>query len=65
MMYRFNDQELTKIQSVMELNGEFGPRAAFRFYHKLSDNTTIPTEDVEDFIISFMTQYNAQHPRTY
>jgi hypothetical protein len=65
MMYRFNEQELEHIQTVMEINHEFGPRAAFRFYHKLSDSTTIPTEDVEDFIISFMTQYNAKYPRTY
>lgn len=65
MMYRFNDKELENIQAVMEFNHEFGPGAAFRFYHKLSDSTTIPTEDVEDFIICFMTQYNAKHPMTY
>lgn len=65
MMYKFSDKELEEIQFVMEMNREFGPRAAFRFYHKLVEGTTIPTEDVEDFIISFMTQYNAQHPRTY
>ena len=64
-MYRFSNTELEQIQFVMEVNHEFGPRAAFRFYHKLSDSTTIPTEDVEDFIISFMTQYNAKHPMTY
>lgn len=65
MMYRFSRTELDEIQFVMEVNKEFGPRAAFRFYHKLAEGTTIPTEDVEDFIIAFMTQYNAIHPQTY
>jgi|LakMenEpi03Aug12_release.lakeMendotaPanAssembly.Ray.scaffolds.fasta_scaffold520674_3 hypothetical protein len=65
MMYQFSEKELDEIQFVMEVNQEFGPRAAFRFYHKLSDRTIIPTEDVEDFIISFMSQYNAKHPMTY
>lgn len=65
MVYQFNNQELANIQTVMEIHQEFGPRAAFRYYHKLSEKTAIPTEDVEDFIISFMTQYNAKYPGTY
>jgi len=65
MMYQFSEKELDELQFVMEVNREFGPRAAFRFYHKLTDSTAIPTEDVEDFIICFMTQYNARHPMTY
>lgn len=65
MMYRFSRTQLEEIQFVMEVNQEFGPRAAFRFYHKLAEGTAIPTEDVEDFIIAFMTQYNAIYPQTY
>ena len=64
-MYTFTTKELDQLQFVMEANQEFGPRAAFRFYHKLADSTAIPTEDVEDFIICFMTQYNARFPETY
>lgn len=64
-MYTFTAKELDQLQFVMEVNQEFGPRAAFRFYHKLADSTAIPTEDVEDFIICFMTQYNAKYPETY
>jgi hypothetical protein len=64
-MYTFTPNQLEEIQFVMEVNHEFGPRAAFRFFHKLAEGTAIPTEDVEDFIIAFMTQYNRVHPNTY
>ena len=63
--YTFTATELDHIQTVMEINKEFGPRAAFRFYHKLSDKDSIPTEDVEDFTTSFMSQYNKEFGETY
>ena len=64
-MYNFTPEQLENIHIVMELNGEFGPRDAFRFFHKLKQGTSIPTEDVEDFIMAFMSQYNRIHPNTY
>ena len=64
-IYNFTTTELDHIHTVMEINKEFGPRAAFRFHHKLSDTDSIPTEDVEDFTISFMSQYNKEFGETY
>jgi hypothetical protein len=65
MLYNFTQEQLHKIQDVMEFSGEFGPRAAFRYFHKLKEDTTIPTDDVEDFAIAFMSQYNRQIRNVY
>lgn len=65
MKYNFTRQQLEHIHDVMELNGEFGPRAAFRFFHNFPESTAITTPEVEDFAVAFMSQYNAQIRITY
>lgn len=65
MKYKFDRTQLENIQMVMEFNGEWGPRPAYRYFHKLPESASIETKDVEDFIIDFMTQYNAEFGRTY
>ena len=65
MLYNFTQEQLQKIHRVMEFSGEFGPRAAFRYFHKLKEGDSIPTDDVEDFAIAFMSQYNRQIRNVY
>lgn len=65
MKYDFTRQQLEYIHDVMELNGEFGPRAAFRFFHNFPESTAITTPEVEDFSVAFMSQYNATFGATY
>ena len=65
MKYDFTRQQLEYIHDVMELNGEFGPRAAFRFFHNFPESTAITTPEVEDFAVAFMSQYNAMFGETY
>ena len=60
MLYEFIRQQLEQIFVVWEINKEFGPVAAYRWFHKLKDNDVVETNDVEDFAISFMSQYNKQ-----
>jgi hypothetical protein len=65
MLYEFTKQQLEQVFVVWEINKEFGPVAAYRWFHKLKDNDKVETGDVEDFAISFMSQYNAQFGRTF
>jgi len=65
MQYNFTNIELECIHDLMEINGEFGPRDCFRWFHKLPTGTAIHTEDVEDFMIAFMSAYNKIYPHTY
>lgn len=64
-MYNFTEEDLKKIYNVWAVNGEFGPRAAYRWWHKVEPSSPILTTDVEDFAIAFMTQYNKLFPRTF
>ena len=65
MKYKFDRKQLETIHMVMEFNGEWGPRAAYRYFHKLPESASIETEDVEEFTIDFMNQYNAEFRQTY
>jgi hypothetical protein len=63
-IYQFTDHELDTIHQFMELS-PFGPVHAFRWYKGLKEDAQLRTGDVEDFAISFYTQYNRQRSRTY
>jgi hypothetical protein len=64
-MYSFNDKDLDQIYVVWSISGERGPINAYRWWHKLETAEPIKTEDVEDFAIAFMTQYNKKAPMTF
>jgi hypothetical protein len=63
-VYKFSDSELDTIHQFMEINIG-GPVYAYRWYKGLKEDAAIRTGDVEDFAISFYTQYNKQRGRVY
>lgn len=63
-VYQFSDQDLDTIHLFMETNIG-GPVYAYRWYKGLTESQSVRTGDVEDFAISFYTQYNKQRSRTY
>jgi hypothetical protein len=62
--YQFSKTELDTIHEFMETNIG-GPVYAYRWYKGLTESQSVRTGDVEDFAISFYTQYNRQRSRTY
>jgi hypothetical protein len=60
MNYSFSRQELKTIFDIWQIRAPFGPSASYRQYHKMQKDDPIRTEDVEDFSIAFMTQYNRE-----
>ena len=68
MKYEFSEAQLIDLQRVHDNLG--GPRSALAYYQGQdifsNRNTThLVTEDVEDFIIEFYTQYNRRISRRY
>lgn len=59
MEYTFSEIELLQYDKVHD---RYGPRGTFAVYLGKSpeDTKSLVTEDVEDFIISFMNQFNHQ-----
>lgn len=64
MDLKFNDQDLHNIKRFSD-RGEAGLRNAFFWWNKIPEGQTVPVNDVEDFAIAFMSQYNKQVGRTY
>lgn len=62
--YKFTPFELEVIHDMLE-ESEFGLPKAFRWYKGLKNTDQIRTGDVEDFAISFYTQYNRECRRIY
>jgi len=64
--YHFDKKELLDIAFIHD-RCEFGPRAALAYYLYNDPEMTsdLKTEDVEDFIIQFYTQFNAEFGLTY
>ena len=54
----YTEKQLDKIYKAHEVSGPRGAYFDWFGYHPLPGNKG--TQDVEDFIISFYTQYNAQ-----
>ena len=65
MSYKFTGCELIDIKQIADANGEWGIRSAFYWWNEFSKDTIVKVEDVEDFAISFMSQYNEQFGVTY
>ena len=61
---QFSDQELIFLESVHDT---LGPRHAFAEFYSMDEETRhmLPTEDVEDFIISFYEQFNNRFGEKY
>ena len=64
--YHFDKKELLEIARLHD-DWAFGPRRAFAYYLYNDPEKTaeLKTEDVEDFIIQFYTQFNAEFGLTY
>ena len=64
--YHFSKKELLDIANLHD-DWAFGPRRAFAYYLYNDPEKTaeLKTEDVEDFIIQFYTQFNAEFGLTY
>ena len=56
---KFTDDELDDIHAVVGRTCSMFE--AFRLFFNIKDKSTIDTLDVEDFAISFYTQYNARY----
>lgn len=63
-VYQFTPEELKTIHEFMNLNIG-GPSYAYRWYKGLGEHAGVRTGDVEDFAVSFYTQYNRECGRTY
>jgi len=61
----FTDQELQQIKLISDANGEWGLREAFYRQSRIKRGQQVKVDDVEDFSIAFMTQYNNRFGRTY
>lgn len=64
--YHFDKKELLDIARMHD-DWAFGPRRAYAHYigRNPDDTADLSTEDVEDFIIQFYTQFNAEFGLTY
>jgi len=60
MTHKFTEDELKDIQQVVDANGEWGIRSAFYWWNGVADPALVQVEDVENFAIAFMSQYNEQ-----
>ena len=55
MKRKFNDLDLMFLCDKFHIGG---PRAAYRAWYEITDETPISTQDVECFSGIFMTEYN-------
>ena len=64
--YHFDRKELLDIARMHD-DWAFGPRRAYAYYigRNPEDTADLSTADVEDFIIQFYTQFNAEFGLTY
>ena len=64
--YHFDKKELLDIARLHD-DWAFGPRRAYAYYigRNPEDTADLNTSDVEDFIIQFYTQFNAEFGLTY
>ena len=60
MTHKFTEDELKNIKQIVDANGEWGIRSAFYWWNGVAKDKSIKVEDVEDFAIAFMSQYNEQ-----
>ena len=60
MTHKFTEDELKNIKQIVDANGEWGIRSAFYWWNGVAKDESIKVEDVEDFAIAFMSQYNEQ-----
>lgn len=60
MTHKFTEDELKDIKQIVDANGEWGIRSAFYWWNGVAKDKSIKVEDVEDFAIAFMSQYNEQ-----
>jgi len=65
MSYKFTGCELIDIKHIVDANGEWGIRQAFYWWNEVAKDKKVETEEVEDFAIAFMSQYNEQFGVTY
>lgn len=63
-VYQFTAHELKTIHDFVELS-EWGIPQAYRWYKGIKSTESIRTGDVEDFAVSFFTQYNRECKRIY
>lgn len=57
MRVEFNDTQLMQYSKVLDKDC-FAPTTIFKEHFGLPQDTPIPVDDVEDFMIAFFTTYN-------
>jgi len=65
MSYKFTENELQDIKQIVDANGEWGIRSAYYWWNGVAKDKSVKVEDVEDFAIAFMSQYNEEFGVTY
>ena len=62
-MYEFTAQQLKTIHDMLAVSPFV--RIAYRWYHGMTVNDEVDTNDVEDWVMAFYTAYNEIYPGTY
>lgn len=57
MQYKFTVEQLQSINIAMTVDSKIDPRDCFRKYHNLENKTAIHTDDLEDFLMAYRSQY--------
>ena len=65
MSYKFTGCELIDIKQIVDANGEWGIRSAYYWWNGVAKDKTVKVNEVENFAIAFMSQYNEQFGVTY
>jgi len=65
MTHNFTEDELKGINRIVDAKGEWGIRSAFYWWNGFTMNKSVKVEDVEDFAMAFMSQYNEQFETKY
>lgn len=55
--YTFSETDLHSLKRIWDLDPEFGPRAAYRWWHNMKNIEGVPGDIVDKFCMAFRNQY--------
>lgn len=55
--YNFNETDLLSLKRIWDLDPEFGPRAAYRWWHNMKNIEGVSFDVVDKFKDAFVIQY--------
>lgn len=64
MKYNFTVKQLENIHSML-ISNDLTPKDIFKKHMKLGKNTSVFTEDVEDFVLAFYAEYRAKFGKNF